>query len=76
MQFLNLAILLVFGFGTVGLVSHFASPHWLWLIPAYCAGNLLGLAVIWLTYVWPLRARPLCDTNVQDTPIKPVETGS
>ena len=54
-QLISMTILLVFGFGTVALVAHVLSPHWLWLIPAYCAGSLLGLGVIWLAFALPIR---------------------
>ncbi len=57
MQFLTIAIILTFGFGPAGLVSLTLSPHWLWLIPSYCLGTLVGLAVIWLTYAFPTRGQ-------------------
>ncbi|SIO06094.1 hypothetical protein [Vannielia litorea] len=53
MKFLSLAIILVFGFGTAGLVAQVFEPHWLVIVLAYSLGTLLGLLVIWAAYIIP-----------------------
>jgi len=58
MFFLSLGIVLVFGFGAAGLAALLTDLHWLWLLPAYAVGSLLGLGAIWLAYILPRRPQP------------------
>ncbi|MBS8226430.1 hypothetical protein [Vannielia litorea] len=76
MQFLNIIIFLVFGFGAVGLVNQFFSPHWFWLVAAYCAGSVLGLGAIYLAYAFPTRARRPPPVETRETSAETVNNSS
>ena len=45
------AILFVFGIGSVVAVWGLFDPHWLWLLVAYMGGSLIGLGVLALSYI-------------------------